>query len=80
MCENHQLERTMSARSTETMTPEQLREALARHGVTQGELARRLGMSDRKTVHRWATGERTISTAMIKAIRHVLECEIHEDD
>lgn len=59
------------------MTPTQLRNLLAQHGVSQSELARRLGVN-RATVFRWAQGKSEITVLIEKAIQHVLECEIHD--
>lgn len=59
------------------MTPDQLRALLAAHGVSQSELARRLEVN-RSTVFRWAQGKLPIQRRDQAAIRHVVECEIHD--
>ena len=51
------------------MTPEQLRNIIDALGITQGEMARRMGVNQR-TIVKWLAGEREMGGPAIKlAIR-----------
>ena len=51
------------------MTPEQLRNIIDSIGITQGEMARRMGVN-RRTICKWLAGEREMSGLAVKlAIR-----------
>lgn len=53
------------------ITPDELRAMLARAGITQGELARRLEVNDR-TVRRWASGDVELRGMAAIAVRTVV--------
>lgn len=53
------------------MTPDQLRDLLARHSVSQRELARRLKCNP-STVFRWCKGDRQVDPIAEIAIHAVL--------
>jgi transcriptional regulator with XRE-family HTH domain len=53
------------------MTPQHLRALLAMAGVSQMELARRLGV-DGRSVRRWVSGERGISDARREEIEQAV--------
>jgi DNA-binding transcriptional regulator YiaG len=52
------------------MTPADLRQARNRLGLTQGELAARLGVA-RVSVTRWETGERRLPSMLILALKEL---------
>jgi len=47
------------------MTPEQLRNIIDSIGITQGEMARRMGVN-RRTICKWLAGEREMGGPAVK--------------
>ncbi len=50
------------------MTPQQLRSAIHRLGISQVELSRRLGVNPR-TVRRWVLGEQVVPGPVVAAVK-----------
>ena len=63
--------------STETLTLRGLEASRIRAGITQSELALRLGVT-RQAVSLWEAGARTPSSALLPRIARELDCGIEE--
>jgi DNA-binding transcriptional regulator YiaG len=55
------------------MTPLELKAARKTLGLTQGELARALGMSGDRIVRRWESGERPVPGPVARMVRVFIE-------
>lgn len=54
----------------------QIKNTRVQQGLTQYELAEKLGLSSKSTVSMWESGERTPSAAMLPRIAKALGCTI----
>ncbi|KKM56156.1 hypothetical protein LCGC14_1552040 [marine sediment metagenome] len=61
------------------MTPKEFREMRVQLGLSQDQLAKKLGVSSGRTVRRWELGERKISETTVLLLQAVWEKSIFRE-
>lgn len=56
----------------------QIKAIRVQQGLTQYELAKKLGLSSKSTVSMWESGERTPSAALLPQIAEALKCSVSD--